>query len=103
MIRTRSGAVSHCRYGGMDGVERRPLTPRSGIAALATFALVVGTLAVLVPDAIAVKNTCRAKNVTQGTPGRSNLQAAINAAHHGDKIAVAGVCVDLSRARPFRA
>jgi hypothetical protein len=77
----------------MDRVERRPLTSRSGIAALASFPLVVGMLGVLTPDAVAVKHTCWATNLTRGTPSRSNLQAAVNAAHPGDKIAVAGVCV----------
>ena len=45
------------------------------------------------PSAAAVGNTCRATNLTQGTPSRSNLQAAINAAHPGDRISVEGVCV----------
>ncbi len=74
----------------MDRVDHRPQRPRSVIGALVAFGSVVGILAVLAPDAAAVKNTCRATNLTQGTPSRSNLQAAINAAHPGDKISVAG-------------
>ena len=76
----------------MDRVERRYLTPRS-IAALVTLGLVVGSLVAVIPSAAAAENTCRAANVTQGTPSRSNLQAAINAAHRGDRISVKGVCV----------
>jgi len=55
--------------------------------------VVVGTLALSVSRAGAVENTCRSKNVTQGTPSLSNLQSAINAAHRGDRISVKGVCV----------
>ncbi len=76
----------------MDRVERRYLTPRS-IAALVTLGLVVGSLVAVIPSAAAAENTCGAANVTQGTPSRSNLQAAINAAHRGDRISVKGVCV----------
>jgi len=50
-------------------------------------------LAYSAPVAAAAANTCRAKNLTQGTPSRSDLQATINAAHRGDKIVVRGICV----------
>ena len=40
-----------------------------------------------------MENACRATNLTQGLPSRSNLQAAINAAHTGDRISIEGVCV----------
>jgi len=68
-------------------------TPRRMISILATLGLVTGMLAIAAPGAGAVVNDCRARNVSQGTPDRSNLQAAIAAAHWGDTIAVRGVCV----------
>ena len=60
---------------------------------MATLGVVVGMLVVSAPSAGAVENTCRARNLTQGTPNRSNLQAAINAADRSDRIGVKGVCV----------
>jgi hypothetical protein len=55
--------------------------------------ILAGTLVVSAPTASAVENTCRVANLTQGTPSRSNLQAAIRAADRGDRIAVTGVCI----------
>ncbi len=59
----------------------------------ATLGMVIGMLVVSAPTASAVERTCRATNQTQDTPSRSNLQAAIRAADHGDRIAVTGVCI----------
>jgi hypothetical protein len=47
----------------------------------------------LAPTAGAAPITCRATNLTQGSPSRSNLHAAINAADPDDVISVEGVCV----------
>lgn len=58
----------------------------------ATLGVVYLAVVVLAPTAKAAENTCWAQNLTQGSPSRSNLQAAINAAHHGDRISVEGVC-----------
>jgi len=63
--------------------------------ALAIACLVASTLAVSASGSRAgvLTNTCRARNVTQGTAARSNLQRVIDAADPGDKIAVERVCV----------
>lgn len=63
------------------------------ISTLATIGLVASILAILAPAAGAVTNTCRAKNMTQGRPSNSDLQAVIAAADPGDRIAVRYVCV----------
>ena len=63
------------------------------VSAVATLGMVVGMLVVSAPSSGAMENTCRARNLTQGTPSRSNLQAAINAADRGDRIGVKGACV----------
>ncbi len=67
--------------------------PLHMLSSLVPLSLVAGMLAFLGPAAEAAVNTCRARNVTQGTPSNSNLQAAIDDAHPGDAIAVRGVCV----------
>lgn len=59
----------------------------------ATIALVTGMLVALAPSSRAKENTCRARNVTQGTARSSDLQAVINAADPGDLIVVKFVCV----------
>jgi hypothetical protein len=69
------------------------LAPGKTISIAMMFAVLSGMLVVLAPSAGAVVNTCRAKNVTQGTPRRSNLQRVIEAANAGDTIAVRYVCV----------
>jgi hypothetical protein len=68
-------------------------TPQRVFALLATFGLVVGMIGILEPAAAAVVNSCWAKNVTQGTPSDTNLQAVIAAASPEDTIAVKYVCV----------
>jgi hypothetical protein len=55
--------------------------------------VVVWVLIALSPNAGAAVNTCRARNMTRGTPRVSDLQAVIDAAHGGDRIAVKFVCV----------
>jgi hypothetical protein len=50
-------------------------------------------LAVLTPAAVGVVNTCRAKNLTQGTAADTRLQRVIKAAKAGDTISVRYVCV----------
>ncbi len=77
----------------LDGILLQRRAPLRAISAVATVALLFGSLFVVIPSAVAVKNTCWAKNLTQGSPSRSNLQVAISAAHDGDKISVKGVCV----------
>lgn len=53
--------------------------------------LIVGFLAL--PQASGhAQGACRAANVTQGKPGRSDLQAVIDAAAAGDTIVIKGVC-----------
>ena len=53
----------------------------------------IGTLVLNSSSAGAVQNTCRARNLTRGTQGLADLQAAIDTAHSGDRISVKGVCV----------
>ena len=77
----------------MDRASRERRTPRRMISILATIGLVAAMLGILVPAAGAVVNTCRARNVTQGTPSGSDLQAVIAAAAPDDRIAVKFVCV----------
>ena len=77
----------------MDRVFRERRTSRRMISFLATVGLVVGMLAVLAPGAAGVVNTCRARNLTKGTPADTNLQRVIKAASPGDTIAVRYVCV----------
>jgi len=60
---------------------------------LACVLLAAATFTVRTPGAIAVENTCRARNVTQDTAWRSDLQAVIGAATRFDVIAVKFVCV----------
>ena len=76
-----------------DRGSRERSTPRHVISILATLGLVMGMLAVGVSDAGAVPNTCRARNVTQATRSRSDLQDVVDAAEPGDRIAVRFVCV----------
>ncbi len=66
---------------------------RRGVAASATIALAMTVLLALAPGAASVTNTCRARNMTQDTSSRSNLQAVIREAAPGDKISVKYVCV----------
>ena len=73
--------------------SREPSTSRRAISILGTLGLVTGMLAVGVQGAGAVVNTCRAKNVTQATRSRSDLQDVVDAAEPGDRIAVRFVCV----------
>jgi hypothetical protein len=72
--------------------ENRPV-PRRALSIATTLGLLVGMLAVSAPSVAAATNTCRARNLTQGTAVSSDLQAVIAAAHKGDKIAVRGRCV----------
>ena len=74
-------------------MDRKHRTPRRSFAILATIGLVAAMLGLIAPAASGVANTCRARNVTQGTPSRSDLQAVIRAADPGDTIAVKHVCV----------
>jgi len=71
--------------------ERR--TSRHMLSVLATIGLVGAMQGILAPAAAAVVNTCWARNVTQGTPSGSDLQAVITAASPDDRIAVKFVCV----------
>ena len=73
------------------------LKKRTALSAWAVRILLILAFAPLLclasaPEAIAAVATCRVANITQGTPGGSNLQAAINAARRGDTISVEGVC-----------
>ena len=71
-------------------VVRQRRTSRFVVSIVVTSCLAVG----IVPAAGARgASTCQVKNLTQGTVGRPNLQAAINAAYPGDTISVKGVCV----------
>ena len=63
------------------------------LSLLAFFMLAVGGLVAVAPGATAVVNTCRARDLTQDTPVRTNLQRVIDAASYGDKITVKRVCV----------
>ncbi len=76
----------------MESIAGQPRPPRSVVSLVATLGMVVAMLIVSEPGAGAVGNTCRATNLTQASPSRSNLQAAINAADPGDMISVKGVC-----------
>lgn len=60
---------------------------------LACVVLAAATVAVGIPGATAVHNTCRARDVTQDTAWSSDLQAVIGAATRFDVIAVKFVCV----------
>ena len=62
------------------------------VTALLSLFLVASSMVWTTP-AIAAANTCRARNVTKGTPGTSDLQAAIKGASAGDVIEVKYVCV----------
>ena len=77
---------------GMGYLPRDCRAARSVFGAL-TMGTVFVTLIVSAPNARAVENTCRATNLTQETPSRSDLQTAINSAHSGDRISVEGICV----------
>jgi hypothetical protein len=55
------------------------------------FVVAAATLGVLAPMAGA-KAPCRARNVTQGTPRSTDLQAVLDAAASGDMIAIKFVC-----------
>ncbi len=59
---------------------------------LVTVFLTISAAFAAVAPAVA-NGTCRARNLTQGTPSMSALQAAIDAADSGDTIQVKGVCV----------
>jgi predicted outer membrane repeat protein len=72
--------------------DRRPVRRRA-LSIAATLGLLVAMIALSAPNAAAVTNTCRARDLTQGTADSSDLQAVIAAAHKGDKIAVSGRCV----------
>ncbi len=60
---------------------------------VSTLVLAAGALAVTVPEAGAATNTCQARNLTQGTPSGSDLQAVIDTAGPGDTIQVKRICV----------
>ena len=77
----------------MDRATHEHRTPRRGLVVLTTLVLVAGMFAVLAPGAGAVANTCQARNLTKGTPVRTNLQRVIKAASAGDTISVKNVCV----------
>jgi len=55
--------------------------------------LISGMFAMTIPSATGVTNSCRARNITQATAVGSDLQAVIDAANAGDRIAVRGRCV----------
>jgi hypothetical protein len=74
--------------GRMDGVGRRHGTATPLTTLLVMLSTLVITNVASQDEASAAVNTCQVKNLTQATPARSNLQAAINAAHRGDKISV---------------
>jgi hypothetical protein len=63
------------------------------IPVLTSVFLMVATFAVRMPESIAAVNSCRARDVTQGTTWSSDLQAVIREASAGDVIAVKFVCV----------
>jgi len=63
------------------------------VALSATLALTSGLIVATPLSAEGVTNTCRARNVTQGTPTDADLQAVIDAADPGDVIVVRDVCV----------
>ena len=77
----------------MDRATHERRTPRRVLSVLAAFALVAGMLVILAPGAGAVVNTCKARNLTKGTPVDTNLQRVIKAASPGDTISVKYVCV----------
>jgi hypothetical protein len=77
----------------MDRVTCERRTPRRMISVLGLTALVAGMLAVLAPGANAAVNSCKAKNLTKGTPVDTHLQRVIRAASPGDTISVKYVCV----------
>jgi hypothetical protein len=77
----------------MDRVTYERRTPQRMISVLRVTALVAGMLAVLAPGANAAVNTCKAKNLTKGTPVDTHLQRVIRAASPGDTISVKYVCV----------
>ncbi len=60
---------------------------------LACVLVAAATFAVRTPGAIAVENTCRARDVTQDAAWSADLQAVIGAATRFDVIAVKFVCV----------
>src|SRR4029079_1076101 len=57
------------------------------------FGLVASMMVAHAPPASGAANSCRARDVTQGTAHRSNLQAVIDAASRGDTINIRNVCV----------
>jgi hypothetical protein len=63
------------------------------VSSAAVIAFVAGLLTMSLGTAAAVSTTCRAANITQGTPSDSDLQAVISAATPGDTITVKFVCV----------
>ncbi len=70
--------------------SRRP--GRAAVLLMTSVLMIVGLIGAG-PSAGAVRNTCRARNVSQDRPSRSDLQGVIDAADPGDKIAVRNVCV----------
>jgi predicted outer membrane repeat protein len=76
----------------MDGVHR--LRRRRSISILATSAIIATAgLALPGPSAVAVTESCRARNLTQAAGYRSNLQRVIDRANPGDRILIERVCV----------
>lgn len=63
------------------------------LAVLAAVWLALAMLPALISRADAASSRCWAKNVTRGTPARSNLQAVIDGARRGDRIKVKQVCI----------
>jgi hypothetical protein len=77
----------------MDRITRGGHAVGRLTAVLACVLLAAPTFAVRIPGALAVDNTCRARDVTQDTAWSSDLQAVIGAATRFDVIAVKFVCV----------
>lgn len=76
-------------------VDPRPRAARAHrpLTILVTMCLAAETIVMLLSNAGAVVNSCRAKDLTKGTPSLSNLQRVIKDADRGDTIAVKNVCV----------
>src|SRR5215207_5660157 len=58
-------------HGRMECIASQPRPSRCVVSQMATLGMMIATLVVAAQGASAVENTCRAKNLTQGTPSRS--------------------------------
>jgi predicted outer membrane repeat protein len=72
-----------------DARRRHP----SATAILVALGLVITTCIVSASGASGGLNTCRAKNVTQGTSATPNLRQVVRDASAGDTVTVRGVCI----------